>query len=314
MDFNRIKTPLTCLIGSMALMGIIYSAFFGVESIKGAIVVSMAFIAIMSWKIIYFIFGSIILCLECMIFNKYERVSKLHLNIISAVLLLFTILCGISNYDVFDWKATLFGLLLYGLSRGVIEFKEIPKEQKENRYFGILILCLIFLLLVTVLFADDKDFPNKKESIKVENNSAIISEKVEIIKETSLEKVNNKYKDEFKKLGFINIFKENKIYDKYTYVIDNFSMEKDHNLVTSGEAAKVISNEASNQIYFGNITLKLSNDKLIISGLEYDKKMISQEKVATALNAVMEKVVMPKLRIIEKEIKLQRDNLESYKK
>jgi hypothetical protein len=312
MDFNKIKAPLTCLVGSIVLMGVIYSVFFGVESIKTAIAISMAFIGVMSWKIIYFILGSIILCLECMIFNKYEKISKLHLNIVTVILLLFSILCMISNYELFSWKAAIFGAILYGFSRGVLELKEIPKENKDDRYFTIGVLSLILIAAIAVLFADKKEFEKTNEAVKPEvqmvDNTPAINQSIE------LEKVADKYKNEFKKLGFIKIVRAYKGSDKYSYIIDNFNMLKEGELVSNSEAAKFVSSEELKQIDFREITFELKDDKLFISGLSYDKRMISQEKVVSALSLVMDKIIMPKLRVIEKEIKTQRDNVESYKK
>jgi hypothetical protein len=311
MDFNKIKTPLSCLIGSIFLMGIIYSTFFGVESIKGAIAVSMAFIAVMSWKIIYFILGSIILCIECMIFNKYERASKLQLNIVSAFLLLFVIICGISNYDAFSWKATLFGVLLYGLSRGILELKETPLKNKEEKYFALLILFVIVLALIGVLFADEKEFPHAQESTKTINTVNDIKDERLI----EVEKIANKYEKQFKELGFISVSpvtesKSSSYSAYYTYQIKNFQSVG----VRLTEDWASVKLSKSTRYTFSKVSLRLNDEKLFITGLDYDKAKISQDELAKDLDIVMEKIIMPKLKKMKLEIETTRDNLDSYKK
>lgn len=99
MNLNQFKNPLTCFLGSIVLMGLIYSVFFGVEEIKEAFAVMLGLISVISWKPIYFIFGSIVLFIQCMIYNNATGKYKLFLFITLGLLLLFSVLCFISNSE-----------------------------------------------------------------------------------------------------------------------------------------------------------------------------------------------------------------------
>jgi 1,4-dihydroxy-2-naphthoate octaprenyltransferase len=194
MNLNQLKNPLTCFIGSIVLMGFIYSVFFGVEEIIEAFAVMLGFISVISWKPIYFIFGSIVLFLQCMIYNNAKGKYKLSLFITLGLLLLFSVLCFISNSEAFNWRAVIYSLLILSISQLVIILKNLRpdhEDYKENKIGCMLFIGIFTVSLFVTLFAEKKE-----ESSDKEQNAEHISQQDKIAQEkafTQLKEVEDKY-------------------------------------------------------------------------------------------------------------------------
>jgi NurA-like 5'-3' nuclease len=93
--------------------------------------------------------------------------------------------------------------------------------------------------------------------------------------------------------------------------LNDFQIAEIQLLASSYQVDKLI--DENLKINFEYINLELQKDKLVIKGLQYDKKLVSQAQLANQLNTVMEKIIMPKLREIKQEADTQKSNIASHK-
>jgi hypothetical protein len=331
MNLNKIKTILTCFICSIILMGIIYNVFFEIGTVKNIIkdifihisaIFSyiLNFIKDLSWRKIYFSFGCVILFLECLEFKgiKYKSFNNIVLNF----LLLFTILCAFSDFDNFSFKAAFFGLSLYSIVilSPYMRNKDYENESEQdksthiergNAIFGVIVFSLMALIL---LFTSDLNSNSKEANKTITIEKAKLNESLEVVKDlTAIEKVASKYDKEFKDLGFTIVKEYMSFYDKetkknfilYSYNRPNYEYIETAPLVKDTELSIVLKQNKLRIIDFNKLTLSLNNKtkNLEITGLVYDKNKFSEEDIASDLDIVMEKIIIPKL----KEMSLEMD-------
>jgi hypothetical protein len=175
----------------------------------------------------------------------------------------------------------------------------------------MLFIGIFTVSLFVTLFAEKKE-----ESSDKEQNAEHISQQDKIAQEkafTQLKEVEDKYQKQFIKLGFDRVYpsidtKGNRI---YVFKLNDFQIAEIQLLASSYQVDKLI--DENLKINFEYINLELQKDKLVIKGLQYDKKLVSQAQLANQLNTVMEKIIMPKLREIKQEADTQKSNIASHK-
>lgn len=321
MNLKSTFTKVACIISAFAIMALLYTIFFSIINTTFSFNISSAkfldFIESLSWKYIFFVLGGIMFCFQCLFLKENKPLYLIGLIATGIILVIFTILCVLSNNTLIKPNAIIYTMGICIASLSLFLYKVLSCELVTKIIGSIVIMAITILLAINVT-------PNKMES--------------------EIDKVAQKYENSFKELGYVAVRGyilnnwaggQDREYTKYSFKrytrndkglllnlyeneIKNIpwvtSYDKDLNIKDGEYDYRTKKLYEKNLIIFSTINLYIEDNKLYIENLQYNPTKITQQELAERLDVIMKYLIMPQLKQIKKEEDEKRRIIQTYEK
>lgn len=310
MSAKDLKMFLVCLTGACLAVGLGWVAYFNAVSapLSFGFGWSAALDAVEAWpwRWVTAALGVATLCLECLIVKRARqglRSERLGMALCGTLFaaFVFVILCSMSNDSLIDTPGLVFvlGALASSLAAFGLALPDAPTDKAPSLRWPA--AAGLALLLISAGIA------------------SVVASSMKMGAQVAAVVV--KYEAEFKALGLSEVSQwQVDTWGNKAGISMDLKRGSAHSfggpLVTHQEAAEALGVPKEEQEgfsnNFGRMTLSLEKGRLRATDLKYKEEEISQEELASRLDIVMSKVVMPQLRALRQRIENERLNRESH--